>query len=597
MTGGAESAHLKRTQYCGTLNREHIGSEATLCGWVRRRRDHGGLIFVDLADHSGFVQIVFRPDYAPAFALGERLRSEFVISVRGILNERPEGTRNSEMPTGEVEFEVKDATILSEAKTAPFVIQDDVDAKEELRLNYRYLDLRRPCMQKMLRLRHSVYRATRAHLDDQGFCEVETPILSKPTPEGARDFLVPSRISKGEFYALPQSPQLFKQVLMCASLDRYYQIVRCFRDEDLRANRQPEFTQIDIEMSFVDEADVQELTEGLVRKIWKDAAGIELESSFLRMSYDEAMDRFGVDAPDMRYGLELRNVSKCFVESEFQAFRKVLDQGGVVKAIVLKDGADSSRKVLDDLSEFVKIYGAKGLAWIKFEESEVKSPIAKFLSESELEALRTTLCCDSGDLVLLVADVGTVANAALGALRAKLAKDLALIDEDKLCFLWVERFPLLELDPEQGRYVAVHHPFTSPVFDSDEDLKKIESDPGAVQARAYDLVLNGQEIGGGSIRIHRADVQERVFRMLQIDAEEAREKFGFLLDALSYGAPPHGGIALGLDRIVMLLTGTDSIRDVIAFPKTQRGQDLMVGAPSRSNVEQMLELGIKLVDK
>lgn len=596
MTTAAPEA-LKRTHYCGRLSTEQAGTEAVICGWVRRRRDHGGLIFVDLADSSGFVQVVFRPEHAEAFKLAERLRSEYVIAVRGTVYERPEGTKNPEMPTGEVEFEVRNALILSEAETVPFVIQDEVDAKEELRLTYRYLDLRRPCMQKMLRLRHQVYRATRAFLDEQGFCEVETPILSKPTPEGARDFLVPSRISRGEFYALPQSPQLFKQVLMCATLDRYYQIVRCFRDEDLRANRQPEFTQIDLEMSFVEEEDVKEVTEGLINRIWKDCAGIELQTPFLSLNYDEAISRFGVDAPDMRYGLELCDVTECFAGGEFQAFRRAIDEGGAVKGINFEGGSNLSRKELDELTEFVRIYGAKGLAWVKFEDDGVKSPIAKFLTEAQTEALREALACNSGDIALLIADQAPVVHASLGALRAKLARENDLIDSDKLSFLWVERFPLLELDPEEGRYVSVHHPFTSPVYSDEADLERIESDPAGMRARAYDLVLNGQEVGGGSIRIHRADIQRRVFRALQISEVEAREKFGFLLDALSYGAPPHGGIAFGLDRIVMLISGADSIREVIAFPKTQRGQDLMVGAPARSGVEQMLELGIKLVEK
>jgi len=588
---------MKRTHAAGRLSPQEVGQEISVCGWVRRRRDHGGLIFVDLSDYSGFVQIVFTPERKEAFALGERLRSEYVVSVSGVLRERPDGTKNPDLQTGAVELEVHHAAILSEAETPPFVIQDEVDAKEEPRLTYRYLDLRRPCMQKMLRLRHSVYRATRAYLDQNEFCEVETPILSKPTPEGARDFLVPSRISRGDFYALPQSPQLFKQVLMCASLDRYYQIVRCFRDEDLRANRQPEFTQIDIEMSFVVENDVKAMTEGLVQRIWRDCLGIEITLPLPCMSYDEAIDRFGIDAPDTRFDLELQNVSDCFAQSEFRAFRDIVEQGGVVKAIKIEHSAGASRKELDQYGEFVKIYGAKGLAWFKFEDQEVKSPIAKFLSESEIAKLKTLLAIESGDLVLLVADTSATANAALGALRLKLAVEKDLIDRDKLGFLWVEKFPMFEFDAEQGRYAAVHHPFTAPLLAPGEDFSSLEKEPDKLRARAYDLVLNGQEIGGGSIRIHRADLQEKVFRLLNISEDEARKKFGFLLDALSFGAPPHGGIALGLDRIVMLLSGADSIRDVIAFPKTQRGQDLMTGAPTGSTVEQMLELGIKVIDK
>ncbi|MFN8389161.1 MAG: aspartate--tRNA ligase [Bdellovibrionota bacterium] len=584
-----------RSHKCGEPNAALIGQEITLSGWVRRRRDHGGLIFVDLGDHSGITQIVFTPEKSDAFSTGERLRSEYVVQVRGHLRARPEGNVNPQLSTGEVELLVDEAQLLSEAETPPFFIQDEIDAKEDIRLRYRFLDLRRPAMQSVLRLRHLVYQATRSFLDTNGFCEVETPILSKTTPEGARDFLVPSRLSPGWFYALPQSPQLFKQVLMCAGLDRYYQIVRCFRDEDFRANRQPEFTQIDIEFSFIDESDIQNTIEGLVKSIWQTAVGIELKPPFLRMSYEEAMNRFGVDAPDMRFGLELTDLTEQFAESEFAVFRDAVAAGGAVKGINVPDGSDLSRKDLDQLTEFVKIYGAKGLAWVRFEENEIKSPIAKFLKADDQERLRTSLGANPGDTALIVADSKKVVHASLGALRVQLAKERGLIDQNKLAFLWVEQFPLFEWDDSAGRFLSVHHPFTAPLIPEGSSFAEQCKHPERMSARAYDLVLNGQEIGGGSIRIHRADIQSQVFEYLGIQSEEAEAKFGFLLDALRYGAPPHGGIALGLDRIVMLLTKSDSIRDVIAFPKTQKGQDLMVGSPSPAAAEQLLELGIKVV--
>ena len=591
--------HTSKTSYrshlCAEASLELVGTVLTLCGWVRRRRDHGGLIFVDLGDYTGITQVVFHPEAGASFTVGEQLRSEYVVQVSGTLRARPEGTVNANLPTGQVELVVSDAKLLSEAETPPFFIQDDIDAKEENRLRFRYLDLRRPAMQRILRTRHAVYRAARKFLDAHGFCEVETPILSKTTPEGARDFLVPSRFSPGFFYALPQSPQLFKQVLMCSGLDRYYQIVRCFRDEDFRANRQPEFTQIDLEFSFVEERDIQDVVEGLVASIWKEAAGIDLAPPFLRMSYDEAMNRFGVDAPDMRFGLELKDLSSAFAETQFTVFRETLASGGTIRGITVPGGNDLSRKDLDALTEFAKIYGAKGLAYLRFEGGEGKSPIAKFLSPGEIPVLRTTLGAKDGDTSLIVADSKKIVFAALGALRVQLAKDRGLIEPGKLCFAWVEHFPLFEWDQESGRFASVHHPFTAPILEEGVSFETAAKDPASMKARAYDLVLNGQELGGGSIRIHRSDIQSQVFSHLGIGQEEASGKFGFLLEALSYGAPPHGGIALGLDRLVMLLAGTESIRDVIAFPKTQKGQDIMVGAPSPAAVDQLLELGIKVI--
>lgn len=586
------------TQMCGRIAVRDFESaqKILLCGWVRRRRDHGGLIFVDLADYTGFCQVVFHPEYQEAFSIGESLRCEYVLAVRGTVQRRPEGTINSSVPTGEIELIAEVAEVLSVAKTPPFLIQDDVDAKEELRLRYRFLDLRRPRMQEILRLRHSVYRATRGYLDSQGFCEVETPILTKPTPEGARDFLVPSRIHPGSFYALPQSPQLFKQVLMCSGLHRYYQVVRCFRDEDLRANRQPEFTQIDIEFSFTDENQVMKVVEGLVSTIWKDCKEIELSPPFPRMSYDEAMSRFGVDAPDTRFHLELREVSSVFEGTSFDVFQRTLSSGGVIKGINLQDGGNFSRKEIDELNTFTKSYSAGGFCWLKHDGSGLhKSSIEKFLTNGQREQLANIFQAREGDIIFLIADVPSVVHSALGALRIHLAKISKGIDDKVLSFLWVERFPLLEFDKTLGRYMAVHHPFTSPLLETTADLQNLEDNPRALRARAYDLVLNGQEIGGGSIRIHRCDIQRKMFEILGITKEEAEAKFGFLLEALSYGAPPHGGIALGLDRIVMLLAGTDSIRDVIAFPKTHKGVDLFVNAPSQPDPQQLLELGIQVI--
>lgn len=585
-----------RTHYCGEVTADNDGQEVVVCGWVRRRRDHGGLVFIDLGDHTGVLQAVVIPDTATAFVEAEKVRSEYVVALKGLVRRRPSGTVNQGISTGEVELDVKEAEILSESETPPFVVHEGDEHKEELRLKYRYLDLRRDDMQSVLRVRHAVYRSTRAYLDSRRFCEVETPILSKPTPEGARDFLVPSRMSQGQFYALPQSPQLFKQVLMCSGLDRYYQIVRCFRDEDLRANRQPEFTQIDIEMSFINEADVCQLIEGLVKEIWRETKGLELSLPFPRISYDEAIERFGVDAPDMRFGLELCNLSEILAASEFMVFRSTLDTGGIIKGLKLEGGASLSRSELDALTELCKGMGAKGLAWLKVENGELKSPIAKFITDEQKEKLLGSFSADDGDIIFIVADVPSVTNTTLSGLRLHLGRSRGLIDPDKLVFTWVDRFPLLEYDREQKRYVAVHHPFTAPDLPAGTCLSDV-ADPSTLKARAYDLVLNGQEIAGGSIRIHRQAMQSEVFRLLGISEEEARSKFSFLLDALSFGAPPHGGIAIGLDRLVMILTGKESIRDVIAFPKTSRGVDLMVESPSAADVEQLLELGLQIKAK
>ena len=584
-----------RTHKVAEISATDIGKTVTLCGWTRRRRDHGGLVFIDLADVSGIAQVVFTPDTAEAFKLGESLRAEYVVKITGEVRARPEGTVNPKLPTGEVEVEVTEAELLSEAKTPPLLInEEESETREEIRLQYRFLDLRRPAMLEVLKLRHKVYQSARSYLSSKGFCEVETPILTKPTPEGARDFLVPSRMSHGEFYALPQSPQLFKQVLMCSGLDRYFQVVKCFRDEDFRANRQPEFTQIDIELSFTTEEQVRAMAEGLVRSVWKECAGKDLPEDFPRIGYDEAMDRFGVDAPDTRFGLELSDLSDLFADSEFQVFKSNLESGGVIKGICLEGGADLSRKDFDRLTEFVGRYDAKGLAWFKFEDGEVKSPIKKFLTDAQIEKVAERLDAGKGDAILMVADQLSVANGSLGALRCHLAKERGLYEKDQLSFLWVEKFPLFDFDSNQGRFVAVHHPFTAPLLESDQDRKDLSENPGKLKARAYDLVLNGQELAGGSIRIHDNSIQREVFKQLGISDDEAEKKFGFLLDALSFGAPPHGGIAFGLDRMMMILTGCDSIRDVIAFHKTARGIDLMVGAPSAPDLEQLVELGVKI---
>jgi aspartyl-tRNA synthetase len=586
----------KRSNFCGDLGKKHVDRSVTLMGWVQSRRDHGGVIFVDLRDREGLCQIVFNPEHDPKIhQTAEQLRDEWVIAVKGTVTPRTEETVNPNLKTGEIEVMAEQVRVLNTSKVIPFLIENEVNADELLRLKYRYLDLRRPPMRDNMIFRHKVAAAVRSHLNENGFLEIETPYFTKSTPEGARDFLVPSRLNEGQFYALPQSPQTLKQTLMISGFDRYYQIVKCFRDEDLRADRQPEFTQIDMEMSFVSEDDVISTVEGMIKTVLRETKGIEVSIPFLRMPYEEAMERYGTDCPDTRFGLELKDISSIFKDSEFKVFRGAIEKGGAVKALNLKGGAEKlTRKEIDDLTEYAVSLGAKGLAWIRVGEDGWNSPIVKFLSEGECEFLAETLSMEKGDIVFFGADSVDMVNQVMSNVRLSLGQTLSLIDEEKLEFLWVVDFPLLKYSPKDKRYVAVHHPFTAP---KDEDMEKIENSPDDAASKSYDIVLNGVEIGGGSIRIHRKDIQQKVFDIIGIGEDEAQEKFGFLLEALEFGAPPHGGIALGLDRLLMLLSGEESIRDVIAFPKTQKGSCPLTEAPSEVDPEQLLEAGITSIAK
>ena len=584
--------NMRRSHHCWELGIDDVDKEVVLMGWVHRRRDHGGVIFVDLRDREGITQVVFNPLVDKKIhAKAHVIRNEYVLAVRGKVDPRPADMVNPKLKTGQIEVSVTELKILNKAKTPPFLIEDEIDASETVRLRYRHLDLRRSKMQKNLILRHQVTAVVREYLNQNGFFDLETPFLTRSTPEGARDYLVPSRVNPGQFYALPQSPQIFKQLFMIAGFDRYYQIVRCFRDEDLRADRQPEFTQIDIEMSFVGESDVMELTEGLMTRLFKRVLGIKLRRPFYRLTYEEAVGRYGLDKPDTRFGLELKDISDIVAGSNFKVFADAVKKGGIVKALNAKGCIGFSRKEIDDLTEFVSVYRAKGMAWIKVKENEWQSPITKFFSDEEKKALADRIEMEPGDLIFFVADQPKVVNEALGHLRNHLGSTLGLIDEKEYHFLWVTRFPMFEYDETEKRLQALHHPFTSPL---EEDYGRLKDEPLTVKSRAYDLVLNGFEIGGGSIRIHQRGIQEKVFEALNMDRKTYQAKFGFLLEALASGAPPHGGIAIGFDRLVMLICGEASIRDVIAFPKTQKAACLLTQAPSETSKAQLDELYLKL---